>query len=224
MIHAVITGDIVKSTSINKEREGGSFHEIDEILTGAFEVMAEKKWLNIEDYVSFRGDSFQCLLPAERGLQGALFIKAALRGGITSDPSTPLSWSGSCRLVIGIGEVTYRAEQVSKSNGPAFQRSGRTLDAMPRDQYTQIVSPWKDANEEFDLTTRFLDIIVERLWTKISARTAWVHFLKTWTQQEMADTFGISQPAMHQRIQGAEIAVLDQTLERYQSIIKKHRL
>lgn len=221
MVYAVITGDIVQSTS-EKDGKRSNFHVIDEILTGAFEVMTEKKWLNAEDYVSFRGDSFQCLLPPDKGLLGALFIKAALRGGIASDPRTPLPWSGSCRMVVGIGEVTYRAEQVSKSNGPAFQRSGRTLDAMPRDHYIDIVTPWEEVNEEFELTARFLDIIVERLWTKISARTAWVHFLEEWTQQQLAELFGISQPAMHQRIQGAEIAVLDHTIERFQSTIKKH--
>lgn len=221
-MYAVITGDIVDSTSRARGKDSHIFSDIDHNLTLVFEHMIGKGWLAAGDFVSFRGDSFQCLLPVEWGMEAALLIKAALMGGIASEPGTssPLSWS--CRLVVGLGEVTYRAEQISKSNGPAFLLSGRTLDAMPKDQFTNVMSGWDDANGEFDLMCRYLDIIIERVWTVNSAWTAWMFFKDEYTQREMADFFGISQSAMNQRIQGAEIAVLEQTIRRYRSIIKNY--
>lgn len=218
---AVITGDIVDSTTRGRS-DARVFTEIDEILTTVFGHMQQKGWMNEGDFVSFRGDSFQCLLPVDTGMQGALMLKAALKGGLEIDSQTNTASSWSCRLVVGVGEVTYRATQISKSNGPAFQRSGRSLDAMAKDHYIEVKTAWPEANDEFDLICRYLDIIMERLWTVNSARTAWMYFRDDYTQQELADLFGISQSAMNQRIQGAELAVLDQTIRRYQSIIKKH--
>lgn len=221
-MYSVITGDIVSSTSNQGAGDTRLFNEIDLNLSRAFGHMKEKSWMEDGDYVSFRGDSFQCLLPIEHGMEGALIIKAALKGGIASDPGAgaPLSWS--CRLAIGIGEVTYRADQISKSNGPAFQRSGRTLDALPKDHFIEVKTAWDDVNDEMDLVCRYLDIVLERVWTVNSARTAWLYFQNDYTQQEMADLIGISQSAMNQRIQGAELAVLEQTIKRYKTITKYH--
>lgn len=217
---AVITGDIVDSTT-RYQPDPQVFSEIDRILTSVFTHMHEKGWMRKGDYMVYRGDSFQCLLPVEKGMQGILMIKAALKGGMEVDShNTQLSWG--CRLAVGIGEVTYRADHISKSNGPAFQRSGRKLDAMLKDHFTEIKTPWEQANEELDLTCRYLDIVIERLWTVNSARTAWMYFRDDYTQQELADQFGITQSAMNQRIQGAELAVLEQTIQRYQNIIKNH--
>ncbi len=164
-MYAVITGDIVDSTSPRGKFTQDQFSMIDENLSKAFGLMRDKGWLGKEDFISFRGDSFQCLLSAERGLEAALLIKAALKGGISDDfrKPTPLSWS--CKLVVGIGEVTYRAKQISNSNGPAFQRSGRKLDELPKNHFMAIVSPWDSTNEELDLISRYLDIVIERLWT-----------------------------------------------------------
>lgn len=218
-MYAVITGDIVGSTTSEVGEPPTKYGKIDDSLTQAFDLMITKGWMGKSDFVAFRGDSFQCLLPVEHGLEGALLIKAALKGGGT-DLTTNGAISWSCRLAIGIGAVTYRAEHVSKSNGPAFHQSGRMLDAMSRERFMAISSPWGAANEELDLMCRYLDIIIERLWTAKSARTVWVHFKEEYTQREMAELFGISQSAMNQRIQVAELAVLEQTVKRYQSIIK----
>ncbi len=215
---AVITGDIVNSTT-RKRPDSLVFSEIDHILTSVFEVMEQKGWLGAGDFVTFRGDSFQCILPAALGLTAALMIKAALKGGVDIHaPQVTEPWS--CRLVIGVGEVTHRASDISKSNGPVFQISGRTLDAMPRDHFLEVKTPWQEANDEFELLCRFLDIIIERLWTVNSGRTVWMYFREGSTQQELADLFGISQPAMNQRIQGAELSVLEQTIRRYQNILQ----
>lgn len=223
-MYAVITGDIVGSTLTVGARSQNHFSEIDSILSGTFGLMQEKGWLNEGDFVSFRGDSFQCILPAERGIDAALLLKAALKGGTTTESEkTPVN-SWSCRLVIGLGEVTYRADNVSKSNGPAFQRSGRTLDTLPKDQYIAIVCPWDQANEEFDLMSSYMDIIIERLWTPISGQTALIYFRgdKEQTQKEMAEIVGISQSAMNSRIHAAELRVLEKTIMRYQSIVKSY--
>ncbi len=221
---AVITGDIVGSTSADGDRAQNKFSAIEEDLSHAFGLMKTRGWLGEGDFVSFRGDSFQCLLPVEHGLEAALMIKAALKGGVSADTGTSVPMSWSCRLVVGIGEVTHRADLVSKSNGPAFHRSGRTLDALPKSHYMDIASPWDSVNEEFDLMCRYLDIIIERLWTIVSARTVWIYFQEEYTQTEMAELLGISQSAMNQRIQGAEVAVLEQTIKRYHSIIKSYAL
>lgn len=219
-MYAVITGDIVDSTSARGKWTQDQFSMIDENLSKAFNLMQDKGWMEKEDFISFRGDSFQCLLPVEQGLEAALFIKAALKGGISDDfgKPTPISWS--CRLAIGIGEVTYRAKQINNSNGPAFQRSGHKLDELPKNHFMAIVSPWDSVNEEFELICRYLDIVIERLWTPVSARTAWVYLQEEMTQNEMAGLFGLTQSTIHSRIHGAELPVIKQTIKRYKSIIK----
>lgn len=222
IMFAVITGDIVGSTAHQGADDARLFSEIELNLSRAFGYMKEKAWLDDGDFVSFRGDSFQFLLPAEHGMEAALMIKAALKGGVASDPEAGPFLSWSCRLVIGIGEVTYRADQISKSNGPAFQMSGRTLDALPKDHFFEMKTGREDVNDEMYLICRYLDIVLERVWTINSARTAWVYFQNSLTQTEMAELMGISQSAVNQRIQGAEIAVLEQTIKRYKTIIKQY--
>lgn len=223
-MYAVITGDIVGSTSTAEESSQSHFSEIEVNLSNAFNLMHVKGWLGKGDFVSFRGDSFQCLLPAKYGMEAALILKSALKGGITNEPDLITANSWSCRLVIGLGEVTHLADLVSKSNGPAFQRSGRKLDSLSKDHFTAIVSPWDQANEEFDLMSRYLDIIIERLWTPISGQTAWLFFKegRQQTQKEMADQIGISQAALNSRFHAAELSVLEKTIFRYQSIIKSY--
>lgn len=225
-MYAVITGDIVDSTPSIEDSKQNQYRTIDERLTSAFRLMLDHKWLEESDYVTFRGDSFQCILPAIHGLKAALLIKSVLKGGPHSGGPAAKDLSWSCRLAIGIGEVSYHADQVSKSNGPAFHISGKKLDSLPKDHYTAIVSSWDRINEEFELISRFLDIIIERLWTVNSARTAWVYFgaESELTQREMAELLHISQSAVHGRIHAAELPVIEQTIRRYQSIIKSQTL
>lgn len=222
-MYAVITGDVVGSTTSQTRGDQNKYGLLDESLTTAFESMMTQGWVSKGDFTSFRGDSFQGVLPAEHGLEAVLLIKSALKGGVTADLKADHGLSWSCRVGMGIGEVTYRAPHVSKSNGPAFHRSGRLLDAMPRDHFVAMASPWDSVNEELELMCRYLDIIIERLWTVKSARSVYVHLKENYTQQEMADLFGISQPALSQRIQSAEWAVLEQTIRRYHSIINLKR-
>jgi len=118
-IHAVLTGDIVRSSRL----EPAALEGVREAVASA--VKAAGDWrdgLVVGGAEFFRGDSWQVLL-TEPGmaLRVALFVRAWLRGAGLPDS----------RIAIGVGRVAQvSAERISLSTGEAFQVSGAALDGM----------------------------------------------------------------------------------------------
>lgn len=108
---AVITGDIINS------RKSKAFVWIDSlksILSCYGQTPA--------DWEIFRGDSFQLMVQPEIALLGAFHMKAAMKAADSLD----------VRLGIGIGDVEYRAEKITESNGAAFVLSGSCFEALKK--------------------------------------------------------------------------------------------
>ncbi|WP_236974887.1 hypothetical protein [Membranihabitans maritimus] len=219
-MYSVITGDIVDSSRDLEKGAGDPYEVIHQILYDIFDEFQGKGWLGTGDYAIYRGDSFQCISRAEDGLLLGILIKAALKGGrIKSVSSSEESTSWDCRMAIGIGTVSYKADTVEESNGEAFIKSGRLLDKIDK-RFLAFATPWKSIQAELDLMAKYLDIILHRLWTPATATTVLEYLLHHPTQTELASILKISQPAVNRRLHGAEIEVLEMTLERYRSIIK----
>lgn len=98
----------------------------------------------------FRGDSIQLITSPLNALNLGILLKAVTK----QIPNLDI------RMAIGIGEITYRSEKVSSSNGPAFINSGEAFDGLTKNTLA-IKSPWKDFDEVLnimlDLATLTMD-------------------------------------------------------------------
>lgn len=98
----------------------------------------------------YRGDSIQLITSPLNALNLGILLKAVTK----QIPNLDI------RMAIGIGEITYRSEKVSSSNGPAFINSGEAFDGLTKNTLA-IKSPWKDFDEVLnimlDLATLTMD-------------------------------------------------------------------
>lgn len=105
----VITGDIIQSRQADPETW------LNALKRGLAQWGSEPV-----DWAIYRGDSFTCVVPAEDTLRAALHLKAVLigQGGVDA------------RIGMGIGEVAFRAERATESQGTAFERSGAAFECL----------------------------------------------------------------------------------------------
>lgn len=150
----------------------------------------------------YRGDSFQVLLDeAGDAFRAALFIRAALRSGADCD----------ARIAIGLGEVSYRGDSVLESDGDAFVRSGRLLDALfDSDTTLGVASPWAPFDRDMNVAIK-LGLIAIDDWTRASAGYVYLKILHPEaTQAVLASRLGIGQSAVSMRRHRSHFAELDE--------------
>lgn len=212
--YAVITGDIVNSTSLSQEQRMILLKTLKEIFKKIEEVYPHTIESQFEIY---RGDSFQGVLSdPEKALITCILIKAYLR---KSFPTT-LKKAWDARLALGIGEIDFLSHTGSEGDGPAFRRSGPVLDEMKGENRTMITTPWENINLEFEVSCTFLDIIISR-WSSSQAEVV-LELLDGFTQQQIADKLKISQVAVHHRIKNAGWNAVQKFLNRYEFVIEQN--
>ncbi|MGY5353841.1 SatD family protein [Wenyingzhuangia sp. IMCC45467] len=122
MMEAVITADIINSREVSPEVW---LHSLKDTLQSIG-----------EEYVVwevFRGDSIQLIINPQKALEIAVLLKSIIKQIPVLD----------IRIGIGIGEITYKSDKVTTSNGAAFVHSGEAFDGLKKN--TLIVkSPWQD--------------------------------------------------------------------------------
>ncbi|MDN3514375.1 MAG: SatD family protein [Candidatus Brocadia sp.] len=193
-LYAVITGDIVGSSRLTASQRGrllsvlkSSFKTIKDILPDGIRAPFE----------IHRGDSFQGVLSKPgAALRAAIVIRAGLRYGFQTKQRR---YALDARIAVGIGQIEFlRAGRGAEGDGEAFRRSGQTLDVMKGDQRLIIRTPWKEVDAEFDIACALLDALVTR-WSAEQAQ-AILGQIRGLTQEKAAREFGISQPAVRQRL------------------------
>ena len=131
MMEAVITADIINSREVSPEVW---LHSLKDTLQSIG-----------EEYVVwevFRGDSIQLIINPQKALEIAVLLKSIIKQIPVLD----------IRIGIGIGEITYKSDKVTTSNGAAFVHSGEAFDGLKKN--TLIVkSPWQD----FDRVINFVE-------------------------------------------------------------------
>ena len=130
MIGAVLTGDIVASSSMSED----ALRRVREIVLGSVEAI--NSWE--KDAVSgkpdfFRGDSWQLLLRNPQYLlRASLLIRSRLLATGAADT----------RVAIGVGTVSEIDEsKISLSSGEAFSLSGHALDKMKDERMVLAMAP-----------------------------------------------------------------------------------
>jgi len=157
-VHAVLTGDVVKSRRLTVGRLGEARKTIAEAVHG-FRAGRSEAFRGEPEF--FRGDAWQLVLIEPRwALRVALLTQAKLRSKLNVDT----------RVSIGVGVAGYvDPKQVSLSTGEAFTLSGRALDAMTRN---------------FDLTGALPDRAgAMALWLPVALRLC-SGFVRRWTRRQ----------------------------------------
>ncbi len=178
-LYAVLTGDVIGSSrlpaTLRKELQGWlkvlarDFAETHgEVVVGKLEA--------------FRGDSWQvCLTDVSLALRAAIFMRAGLK-------AHPSRENVDTRVGIGVGTVEVLTKsKISESNGEAFIRSGRGLDALRGD--LSLWLEWPDGPAQVEAINRMslplLDLAVGRF--SHAESVAVYGAMRGWTQEETAE-------------------------------------
>ncbi len=187
----------------------------------------------IRPFEIYRGDSFQGVVAPGEALAVALSLRARLRQWesvkpigrtvakrVTKAPTSILMNDlPDARIAIGIGTVSYRSGKVVESDGEAFRNSGLALDQLGVTGGRLVLStPWDEVNAEFGTSMQLLDALVGK-WSSASAQAMFLYLTKGATQSEISRSLGISQPAVHKRLSGADHTVVQAMLDRYEVVV-----
>ena len=189
---AVLTGDVVRSSKL---APGALDAAMAALARGA---AAMSLWEGARDaaFARFRGDGWQCVAPCPAmALRATLFLRAHLRA---------LDREIDTRVSVGIGPGSLPVSgEIAAAAGPAFEVSGRGLDAMARSQ--QFAIGWSDppAGAAVVGAVFALSDEISRLWTPRQAEVL-VESLSPGNepQEALAAQHGVSQQAIAKRLSG----------------------
>ncbi len=128
-MEGVITADIINSREVSPD-----------IWLNLLKDTLQNAGVEHSSWEVYRGDSIQLITKPINALYLGILLKAVTK----QIPNLDI------RMAIGIGEITYRSEKVSSSNGPAFINSGAAFDALNK-KTLAIKTPWKDFDEVLNI-------------------------------------------------------------------------
>lgn len=215
---AVLTADLIDSTQYEEE----VLEIVLNRLKAEFKVINDHYGEDIVRFTIYRGDSFQGIIKKpEEALQIALQIKSAVNSIHPKETRKNRNYSkiADFKLAIGIGTQELEREEITESNGQAFQFSGRTLDEMKNtSRHTGIKTPIQNINEEFTTSFLLLDTITDK-WSTASAEVVY-YLLRGLKEREVAAEINISQSAVNQRKKAAGWEAVSLLLTRFRNVIK----
>ncbi|GGG59348.1 transcriptional regulator [Bizionia arctica] len=200
---SVITGDIIKSRTINNPKLWL------ETLKDALSTLEEDNSL----WEIYRGDGFQIEIKnVQKSFEAALYLKACIKTIKGLD----------VRLSIGIGSKTYQGENVTESQGEAFQNSGETLETLKKSkQNLKITTSNKLLDEELNLYFKLAIWIMDR-WTVNQAEMVKLSLENPKAlQEDLGKILGINQNTVSRRQKRANLDDILDLNTMYQQKIKQ---
>lgn len=201
-MHAVITGDIVNSTSANPK-----------IWLPQLKNELNRTGENPRQWEIFRGDSFQILVedPAQ-ALASSIRLKAAVK--MLKDLDV--------RMSIGIGNINHRSPQITESNGTAFIHSGEKFELLKKEKINLAVkTDWPDFDRDINLCLRLALLTMDK-WTPNAAEMVKVALdHPDAAQAELGQFIGIKQNAVSSRLKRAAFDEMEEMIRVYQEKINE---
>lgn len=215
VLKAVITADIIDSSSL-------SASEMTLILDKVKYEMSKWESTHYNRFWVQRGDSFQAVIDDPTlGFETAMLIRSVINLAIptTSNVSMPRA---DIRFAIGIDEVTFERNIVSESSGPAFYRSGKSLDEIKKSSTRLFKVSTGDTryDEEFAVTSALASSLITR-WSVASSEVYYWFLKGKTTQQLIADEIGISQSSVQRRMDAMDFDAVAVFNSRFKTIIKR---
>lgn len=186
---AVLTGDLI-----------GSSRAVPAAVDRTFQVLADAAgrlgaWHGATTRLTrFRGDGWHCLLARPNlAFRSCLYLIAALRAA-----EAPLE----TRLALGFGSMTRAGgATLADADGPAFHRSGRALDAMPRGR--RFTTADEATPAALTAVVPLADWVTRR-WTLAQAEAVMAMLTPpSPTQRELAESLGLTQQSVSERLDAA---------------------
>ncbi|HTR28049.1 MAG TPA: hypothetical protein VMH27_02195 [Puia sp.] len=196
---AVLTGDIVNSTSLSPPQEA----RLLEVLAGL---------LQEHPHEFYRGDSFQAYVKEpSKALQLALACRAVAIEITTREDGAA---RGDIRIAIGIGEVTAPVHAPGSAKGEAFVLSGRELDKLQAtERRLSIVSGNQMADIGFQTMADYLDSIFQEMTAKQADVIA--NLLKGVTQQQLALSLEKAKSTISELANAGRWPAIERILQQY---------
>lgn len=224
MKKAVITTDIIQSSGISHEGRSLLNQKIEDLMVW----LNKNSFINVIDFNTFRGDSFQCILEKPKmGLKTALLIKTAIKSWNPSETSVLIKKNEhikghsiikmfDVRVSLGIGRVEMETGKVGTSDGEAFHLSGKRLDMMKKEKRNFCISTNDLYKEELEIESFLLETIL----AKTSAFQCKVLQYKIEGQTELwiAQKLGIHQSAVNQRATAGSWHAIDKMIQRFETM------
>lgn len=198
---SVITGDIINSRDVLAETWLP-------ILKRSFNKIGKtpKTW------EIFRGDSFQIEI---ENIANALLFTIELKTAIKKIKDLDI------RLAIGIGSKNFEASKITEANGEAFVNSGYAFDHLLKKQNLALKTPWKDINEEFEVSLG-LSLLIMDNWTVNSAEFVNMYLENPdSTQKVIAKKLAISESSASERRKRAGLDEIMKLEKRYRTLMNK---
>lgn len=207
-IKSVITGDVVNSSKLSSKQKDIVFEYLDRFVRDHSHEL-EKQFL------IYRGDSIQGVLQdCKLSLRYIVYLKALINSiKLNEGDRSP---KVDVRLSVGLGEIDYVGRSPLDSDGAAFHRSGRALDAMKKDNRLLMITTDKDEdNDKWNVIIQLLEEVVGG-WSIASAELV---SLLLWTDNEkkVSEILGISQPAVNLRKKHAGWDSIKKTIEYFEN-------
>jgi hypothetical protein len=203
-IQAVITGDIVNSTLLEKE-------------TGRKLTKQIQQLFRSNKFEFYRGDSFQAYIKnAAEALRLALQCRTA---AISLLPDEAII-STDIRISIGIGKVIAPVRQLKTAKGEAFALSGRAYDEIVKSEKRLAITAGHSlANEALQVIADYLNAIFSTLTSK-QAEVIYA-LLRDETQQSVAEKLKKTKSTIHQRVVSGRWPEIEKLLRQYENIINQ---
>lgn len=217
MSQAVLTADVIDSQHIT------DMNDLFSSLSFIIHDISEQ--LNIKiSYETYRGDSFQIEMDSpETACLVGVIIRAGLRAKMGAKTKSrkvvAIKSLWDVRISIGVGEGKFSAQSVVESNGPVHILSGTRFDLLKKKQTTFLLSSEISLlNEQLEVLSKLMETIIIR-WSNLSAEAIYYVLLHKKTQQELAKILQVTQPAIHKRLDTANLDAIIMSLNYISQLI-----
>src|SRR5690606_31355754 len=200
---SVITGDIIKSRSLNNPKLWL------QTLKRALSTIEKDSSL----WEIYRGDSFQIEIKhIQKSFEAAIYIKACIK------PIKGLD----VRLAIGLGSKTYNGENVTESKGEAFLNSGETLETVKKNkQSSKIKSSNSTIDQEWHLNIRLANMSMDQCTVHQAEIVKLSIEHPNTNQEELGKLLGINQNTISRRQKRANLEEVLELNNMFQQKISK---
>ena len=207
----IITADVVGSTQMDTEVRNA----LPEILNGIVDSMQGITPLHLEMY---RGDSFQIVVD---NYAKAPFVAVLIRIGLMRNSCMANMSKLDARVSVGIGNVSYIADTIGKSDGEAFVLSGRAFDHLGKKRLVMVTSN-ELVNGELAVYESILDELLSD-GTCARSRTIFALLLNPeLTMEKIGHLLGMSKQAVSQAYRATRVAIIDLVLKRIEYVLSNY--
>lgn len=228
MIHAVISGDVIASTSLNEHGK----RKVEDALKGLISELKDK--YNVYGRL-IKGDYLECYIPVPAdALRIVLIIKSLVKSTVITVDDVNGDHAGRLRLfktygirvAIGIGELSRLDTENGIVDGEAIYLSGRIINAEKTHNREKVTIKntlfIKSSDEELDKEIQPLLALIDVLMNKITEKQCEVLYLKLLGNSEdiIMKKLNQRQSTINEKSTGAGWSAIEKAVQRFEYVMK----